>query len=393
MTPDMANPALAGRRALAVAFFVNGFLVGSWAPQIPVLLQRLEITESTLGLLILAFGLGALAAMPAAGVAMSGRGSRPVLRASSLIACLGLPLVVLAPDVWLAALALVLFGAFLGAMDVTMNANAVTVEKRLRRAIMSSSHGFWSLGGFAGGAAGGLVIREAGALSHAVLVALLALAAMLAAWRFLVDGDAPRVEAVAAPARRGLPRSPLIYLIGLMALFAMIPEGAILDWGALYLRQEFGADIATAGFAFAAFSATMAVMRFTGDAIRDRFGAVATLRVSSLVAAAGLMVAGLASSPGLVIAAFAFAGLGIANMVPIAFSAAGNQPGLSPGTGMATATTMGYSGILLAPSGIGFIAEHTGFAPIYVTLSAFLVAIFCLAGLARTADFSPAPAE
>ncbi len=113
-----------------------------------------------------------------------------------------------------------------------------------------------------------------------------------------------------------------------MALAAMIPEGAILDWAAVYLQREMGASLSVAGLGFAACAGTMAAMRFAGDGLRRRFGAVTTLRASSAVAMAGLVLAGLSSSPAPAIAGFALAGIGIANMVPIAFSAAGNVPGL-----------------------------------------------------------------
>ena len=178
-----------------------------------------------------------------------------------------------------------------------------------------------------------------------------------------------------------------------MALLSMIPEGAVLDWAAIHLRQELGTDLATASFAFAAFSGVMAVMRFFGDGLRNRFGAVTTLRASALVAAVGMLGAGLAPWAWLAIAAFAFCGFGIANMVPIAFSAGGNQEGMSSGTGMSVVTTMGYSGILVAPSVIGFVAERTGFGPVFVGLSALLVVVFLMAGLAHRADFATTPAE
>jgi fucose permease len=377
-----ASPTRA-RWAVAALFAVNGFIIGSWAPQIPLFLTRLGITEFTLGLLILGFGLGALIAMPSAGYVIGRQGSRATLIGFSFACAFGLFLVVAAPNVWTAALAMVIFGGVIGGMDVSMNANAVAVERSLGRAIMSSSHGFWSLGGFLGGGAGGLVIERFGALAHAGIVTLLALAAVALVVPRLGGEDRPE-----AHERQPLllPREPSLYVVGLIALFCMVPEGAVLDWAALYLRQELGASIATAGFAFAAFSATMAAMRFLGDGVRNRFGAVKTLRFSALIAAAGMFAAGLAPEAWMAIAAFSIAGLGIANTVPIAFSAGGNHPGLPPGAGMSVVTTMGYSGILVAPSGIGFVGEHVGFAPVYLGVAVILLIVAALAGYAKAAD-------
>jgi fucose permease len=390
--PTSMQTAIRGRWAVATIFFVNGFLTGSWAPQIPVFLTRLEISKFTLGLLILLFGLGAVCAMTWCGHLISRHGSRTVVRWFGLCGSFGLLVVALAPGVPLAALAMFIFGGSIGGMDVAMNANAVVVERRLSRAIMSSSHGFWSLGGFAGGGLGGYFIQNFGHLPHAAAVTALAFGAIALAVRHLI---AERKPAIGVHHKFSLPKNPLIYLIGLMALLSMIPEGAVLDWAAIYLRQELGTDLATASFAFAAFSGVMAAMRFLGDGVRNRFGAVTTLRASALVAAAGMPVAGLSPSPLLAIAAFAFCGFGIANMVPIAFSAGGNQEGMASGTGMSVVTTMGYSGILVAPSAIGFAAERTGFGPVFVALSGLLIVVFLMAGLARRADFTaePMPAE
>ncbi|MDQ8726488.1 MFS transporter [Bradyrhizobium sp. LHD-71] len=372
-----------GRWAVATMFLVNGFLVGSWAPQIPSVLTRLEITESTLGLLILCFGLGALSSMPWSGYLMAKHGTRNVLRFFASIATLGLLAVALAPNVWLAAVALGLFGGMIGTMDVAMNANAVVVERKLTRAIMSSSHGFWSLGGFAGGGAGGIIIQNFGHLQHAALVTVIAIAAVACALPHLIAEDRPVAH---EHAKFALPRTAIVYLIGLIALCVMVPEGAVLDWAALYLQQELGSDLAIAGFAFAGFSGTMATMRFLGDGVRSRFGAVQTFRISGVIAAASMLAAALSPWPWLAIAAFACCGLGIANMVPIAFSAGGNQSGMASGTGMAIVTTMGYSGILLAPSAIGFAAERTGFGPVFIALSGLLFVVCLMAPLVRAAD-------
>lgn len=380
-----------GRWAVAALFFINGFLIGSWAPQIPVFLTRLGITEFTLGLLIVGFGIGALVAMPLCGWLIHAHGSRRTVRGFAFVCSFGLLGIALVPNVWAAALMLFVFGAFVGGMDVAMNANAVAVERRLGRAVMSSSHGFWSLGGFAGGAAGSLAIQYFGHLPHGIFATVVALALFLTAAPHLIDTVQPVNQ---EKTRFGFPRLPAVYLTGIVALFSMVPEGAVLDWGALYIRRAFDSEIAVAGLAFAAFSGAMALMRFLGDGVRTRYGAVATLRISSLIAAAGLLVAGVAPTDWAAIAGFALSGLGCANMVPIAFSAAGNHPGDTSGAGLSTVTAMGYSGSLVAPSFIGFIGERTGFAPVFVALAAMLVIVFLMSGLARAADFDAAqPAE
>lgn len=374
----------AARWAVSALFLANGLVVGGWAPKLPAMMARLEIGEAVAGLLVLALGLGSIGLMPVFGALVARRGSAHAVRLASVLFAPSLIWMSLAPSVWAVAATVLLFGGLIGGMDIAMNANAVAVERTRRRAIMSSCHGFWSLGGVAGAGVGGALIQTLGETGHAVAVTA-AVAAILAWALPRVLDDAPEGRSVREPLR--LPRTPLPYLIGLMALASMIPEGAILDWAAVYLQREMGAPLSLAGWGFAACAATMAAMRFLGDGIRRRLGAVRTLRISAAVAMAGLALAGLAPSAGVAIGGFALAGVGIANMVPIAFSAAGNVPGLAQGIGLSVVTTMGYSGILLAPGSIGFLAERIGFAPIFLGLSLLLLVPLLLSRLARTADF------
>jgi len=372
-----------GRWAAGALFFINGFVVGSWAPHIPSFVSRLGISEFTLGLLILGFGLGALLAMTLAGQLIAHLGSRQTLRLFALPVIFALPLVALASDVWVAAIALTLFGGAIGGMDVAMNANVVAVEKQLRRAIMSSSHGFWSLGGFAGGGLGGIAIQTLGPLTHATAVAVFAAVGVALAYAHIAeDADRPRH----ARYRFTLPSHPAIYIVGAMALLCMSAEGAVLSWSALYLQKELSADIATAGFAFAGFSGAMALTRFGGDSIRNRLGAVTTFFLSGIIAALGMLVVGLSHSPWLAIAAFALSGIGIANLVPILFSTAGNQPGMIAGVSMSVVTTMGHSGILLAPSIIGFVGGKVGLAPVFIAVAILLGAVSLMSEKTAAAD-------
>ena len=379
------------RLAVAGAFLANGFVLGNWTPQIPLFQQRLGLSEAQLGLMILAFGIGAVLAMPLLGAATARFGSRMPTLAMHAILALSLPVLVLAPSVAVGAVAILLFGAAMGGMDVAMNANAVSVERRGSRAIMSSCHGFWSVGGFIGASTGGFLIVALGSVGHFLLVAAILLVALVPIGRVMLeDREASGPAAPTAEAGEAGPAPSAARLavlgIGFCALFGMVPEGATIDWSAIYLRSELGADVAVSGFAFAAFSAVMALFRFLGDGIRDRLGAVRTLRLSALAGIGALLVVGLAPNLAVAILGFALLGIGLSNIAPIAFSAAGNVPGLKPGVGISMATTIGYSGILIAPSAIGYLAEHFGFQAVFLGLSICLLAILALSPLARGAD-------
>ena len=249
---------------------------------------------------------------------------------------------------------------------------------------MSSCHGFWSLGGLAGALSGGYTISATGSTGQGLLSLIAGILVLLTAWRWIIN-YVPHIKEERPPIR--LPKSLLPYLIGLAALMAAIPEGAVIDWSALYLRQEIGVSTFQSALAFAAFSATMALVRFLGDPIRQKYGAVLTFRISSLLGAGGLLLAGLSGSPPLIISGFAVAGLGLANMIPIAFSAAGNLPGVPTGISLSLTTTIGYSGVLVAPAFLGHIAEITGFAYLFAGLGVIVLFSLALSPITRYADF------
>ncbi|CCM77748.1 MFS transporter [Rhizobium mesoamericanum] len=371
------------RIAVSLLFLMNGFIVGCWAPKIPEFAERLQLSKFQLGLMILVLGVGSLTLMPIAGSQIARYGSKLIAQITAVCLMPALLALTLAPNVVTGAVSIFLFGGFMGAMDVAMNANAVAVEQSMRRSIMSSCHAFWSLGGLIGAGLGGLLIAKVGVLWHAQIATLLAAIVLGVAWGIIL-ADPPHPDEKKEKLR--LPLVPLPWLIGLMALFSMVPEGAVLDWGALYLRQELGASVALSGFGFAAFSLTMAVMRFGGDLVRDRLGGVMTLRICTLFAIAGMLLAAFAPNAEIAILGFALCGIGISNMVPIAFSAAGNIPGLRAGIGLSVVTMMGYSGMLVAPSAIGFVAEHIGFGVVFMALPVLLVVVLLFSNLARYAD-------
>lgn len=368
-----------GRIAVSALFLLNGAILGSWAPQIALLLPRHGITESVLGLLILGMGIGAMVAMCLSGRLLARHGSRAMVRVTALCCSIALPAAVLAPGVATLAVAMVAMGASVAMMDVATNANAYEIEQATGRAIMSSTHGFWSVGGFLGGALGGPGIAALGSGGHALLVAALCLGVVAFGWSRLA-GAPVTADTTTADAGPGVWRQGwTIYLIGVMALFSFVPESAVLDWSALYLSSDHGAGVALSGMAFALFSACMAAMRFCGDAVRNRVGAVPLLRASGCVAAAGMTLAALAPSTAFALAGFALTGIGLANLVPILFSAAGRHGGTNPGAAIAAVSFIGYGGMLIAPSVIGVTAEQVGYPAIFITLSLLLLSVAALA--------------
>lgn len=373
------------RTAVSLLFLINGFMMGSWAPKIPGFAEKHHLSEAQLGLMILVFGIGSIVFMPLAGAQIARFGSNRVSLVSAALFLPTLLLLTLAPTITLAVPAIFLFGGLMGAMDIAMNANAVETERFMRSAITSSCHAFWSVGGLIGASIGGPLIVAFGPAAQSLIATLLAVALLIYAWPRLLH-DKPQAQENHPKA--SLPKHALPWLLGIIALFSMIPEGSVLDWGALYMRNELGANIALSGYAYAAFSLTMSIMRFAGDGVRNRLGAVKTTQICAVIAIIGLLIAGYAPNASVAIFGFALMGIGISNLVPIAFSAAGNLPGMAPGVGISVVSTMGYSGILVAPSLIGFIAQHTSLALVFKALPVLIVVVLLLSRLARHADQS-----
>ena len=158
-----------------------------------------------------------------------------MLRVVSVIVLPILLIITVLPQLWMVAIAIMLFGGFIGGMDVAMNANAVAVEKAMGKAIMSSCHGFWSLGGLIGAATGGLLIGTLGEVGHAIAFTIVATIGILLVLPWIVRDNTTagtRPDA-ARPAALALP-----YLVGIMALFCMLPEGVVLDWSAHFLQRN-----------------------------------------------------------------------------------------------------------------------------------------------------------
>lgn len=349
--------------ATRASFLVAGINLSAWAPLVPFARDRLHAGEAELGLLLLVLGIGSVLAMPLAGWAAVRIGCRRLIVLLGVLGALCLPgLALVSHPIGLAAV-LFVYGSALGGMDVAINLHAVMVERQSARPLMSGFHGCFSIGCIVG--AGGVAIALwLGATPWQATLAPIALGA-LALWR---HGHALLPAGSQAGERWHWPHGRLL-LLGGMAFATFLAEGAVLGWSAIALNSLQHVDVARAGSAYALFAVTMTAGRFAGDRWVGRHGGATVLLVGSAVAVAGLLLALWSNSPGPALLGYAIAGIGAANIAPLAFSAAGRQPGASPQVAVAAVSAMGYSGSLAGPALIGFVA-HASSLPLALTLVA-----------------------
>ena len=365
---------MSARSATFGVFFVNGAAVGVWVAQIPFVQDRFDLAKSTLGLILLTMSIGVIVALPVMGQAIVRLGSARGVRVAGTLCCLTVPLPLLAPEPYLLPFALLAFGAAGAAMDVSMNAHGSAIEGRLGRPIMSSLHAGWSFGGFAGAAcvaaatAAGVDPRLQNSVAAALLLLLLSAC---------LTGLGPG-SATAAGERFRLP-SRAVVLMAVLCFLTMVTEGAMADWGGVYLRGDLGASAGLAAATFAAFAAGMTVGRLTGDWINQQIGPTQLLRGGSALAAIALGTMLVLADPIVALAGLALVGVGVANGVPLLFSAAGAGGVETSGPSIAAVSSMGSLGFLVGPPFIGFLAEATSLP---LALTSLVVATATVAVLA-----------
>ncbi len=413
------------------AFTLNGILLAMWVVHIPAITDRTGVSPSTLSVLVLLMSGAALVGMRLAGPAADRFGSRTLVA----LAASAISVTVLGPGLATGpvtlAIALVCFGFGMGALDVSMNTQAVHVERAYRRPIMSSFHAMFSAGGFAG-ALVGAATQHAGLAPQSTLlcagigglgVTALLVPRLLGHTRPESPSHPEHYDSVGAPpmnstsqdattdtpaVRRGhhdsteprpggvVPgdstrlrtdqhgerhrRTRKVFALGCIAFVLLLAEGVAADWSALQVREHLDASEASAALAFGAFSATMTLGRFIADRITAVIGPVAMVRYGSLLAAAGFAVVIASPTLSLTLLGWAMCGLGLAGGVPQIFSTAGNLGGTTAATDMSRVFTIGYLGLLAGPAMIGWL---TALIPLTAALAVPLVLTLACAAAAN----------
>lgn len=366
------------RAAVAAAFLIHSTASGTWAPRLPAIKESLGLSDGELGTALVGLAIGLVVGTRVAGVPVDRFGSRPVMRAGFPLLAAGLLLPGLAGSGAGLFAGLLVFGVISGALDVAMNAQGIEVERVLRRPILSGLHGMWSVGlGIGAGVAALAAALDVDPLTQFAVVAGVLAAASVVMLRGLLPAEHHVREEHEREARVAVRWTVPLVLLGVIAFCSFVGEGSASDWSAVYMTQELGTSAALGALTFMAFAVTMAIARFAADPLRVRLGNVTLVRGGSLIAAAGLGAALLIHEPAAGIAGFALLGLGLAPVVPIAFSAAGDLDARATGRLVGRVATLGYVGSVAGPIMIGWLAEATSLraALCLVVLMALVIAV------------------
>ncbi|MES5824036.1 MFS transporter [Streptomyces sp. RG80] len=382
------NPLTRLRVVLTVFFALDGFVFAGWVVRIPDIKEQTDATAGTLGLALLGVSAGAVITMMLTGRLCRRYGNHQVTVVCAALLSLSVALPPLTHSPLTLGIVLLLFGAAYGGINVAFNSAAVDLVTTLRRPIMPSFHAAFSLGGMVGAGLGGIVAAHLSPTRHLLGITVIGLAVTAVAGRQLLRIEPPvpreRTEPRKGPRRRldGRTRG-LVIVFGLIALCTAYGEGAMADWGALHLKEDLDASAGVAAAGYSCFALTMTIGRLTGTTLLERLGRTRTVIVGGSTAAAGMLLGSLAPALWAALLGFGVAGLGLANLFPVAVERAGTLAGP---TGVAIASTLGYGGMLLGPPAIGFMAD-------WFSLPAALTSVAVLAAVAAAIGFGTRRAE
>lgn len=352
------------RWATRAQFLALGLLAGVWGVHIPSVKAVYGLSEGALSIVLLAVALGAVVALLTAGRVVGALGAQRTSQGMALLMGASLALALQWPSWTVLLLAMVVFGSAMSLYDVAINTEGSALEAASARPIMGNLHGNFSLGGMVGAAVAGVMVQAgmSAPWQMAITGAVIAVWVTVSARAMLPthpDSDAETDDHTSIQAQGFRRPHGTLLLLGLLAFAGMSAEGAMYDWGVLYLLQEVGLPQATAAWGYAAFAGAMAVARFGGDALRTRFAERHLLRVGGLLTAGAMGTTLISAHPLAAFAGYACAGAGLAMVVPILYNAAAQVRGHSRASAIATVSAIGYSGFLLGPPLIGSIAQLT----------------------------------
>jgi MFS family permease len=342
------------RIAIGSLFFLAGLSFASWAARIPDIQMKFSFSEAQLGTLLLGLPIGSLVALPLAGWAAHRFGSKIVVILSAIGYAIFLPLIGFSDSLYMLVPVVVTFGMLGNTMNISLNTQALALEDSYGRSILASLHGLWSLAGFTGAGIGALMIYfDLLPKIHFLLISGITISILLIAQKYLIQD-----KRVGGGTGMVLKKpDPLLLRIGAIGFLGMLSEGCMFDWSGVYFKKVVDIQPGLIALGYVSFMGAMAGGRFISDRLINRFGRIEILRVSGLLIFIGLILAVVFPSPLIATLGFLLVGLGVASIVPSAYSIAGRSKEFPPSVSLAMVSTLSFFGFLIGPPMIGFIAE------------------------------------
>lgn len=361
------------RLAISLFYFGQGVVFASWASRIPDLKTILQLSDATLGSILLALPFGQLITMPLSGRLTTHYGSRRMLSIGAPMYALALTFLGLATAGWQLALFLLFLGISGNICNIALNTQGVAGENYYGKPIMTSFHGAWSVGGFAGALVGLLMINfHLTPYMHFCIIAVLVWIHIIINYRFLLGGQKPSLTT--KPKFFTKPQGVLVQL-GIIGFCSMATEGAMFDWSGIYFKDIVLTPQSLVVLGYASFMIMMATGRFLGDRVIAAYGRKRLLQVSGVIISTGMFTAVL--FPHIVPATIGFmlVGIGVSGIVPMVYSIAGTNEKVAPGIALAMVSGVSYFGFLMGPPLIGYISALSSLRYSYAIIGCFGILI------------------
>jgi MFS family permease len=370
-------PSLSQRRiGISLFFFFYGFIFATWASRIPAIQQRLQLSDASLGLVLLGMPVGSFLALPFSGITISKYGSKPVLVISSVVYCILITCIGFSQHIVLLACSLFLFGAVGNLFNIAVNTQAIALEALYKKTIISSFHGMWSVAGLTAAALANVFIAKGFAVKyHFLLAGTGALIVFAACFHLLLHeqpGQYTRRPFFTKPGKA-------LLALGIIAFCSFICQGAMFDWSGIYFKKIVTDNPAFVGFGYTAFMISMTSVRFITDWLNNRIGFRNIIIWCGIFITAGLLLA--ITFPYLITATVGIflVGVGVSPSVPLVFSAAGKFKHMPTPVAIASVSSIGMIGLLIGPPVVGFISGLTSLKVSFFILSFFGIAIIAAA--------------
>ena len=340
------------RIALSTCFFLSGFCFSSWASRIPTIKAIFNFSEADLGNLLLVMPIASLIGLPISGWMVSKFSSRNPLVLSMLFFAASLFVVGYTTNIVALVIAVAVFSFCMRIINIFMNTQTITLQKKFKRKIIGSFHGIWSAGGLTGVALCTLLLKfNISIATHMLIVTLFTFTAASVAYFYLLKNDR---STSGNKIKFGKP-DPFIFYLGILIFFASVCEGGMFDWSSVYFKDVVGEEIFTLGyFTFMVF---MAISRFSSDRVIEKIGMQKSYYLSAILIVLGIATVILLPYFWPALVGFSLIGLGTAAVIPMIFISAGDSTKYSAGMAISIISTYGILGRLLGPPIIGYLAE------------------------------------